>query len=262
MQNTKVCVEHIDFKLTRFKSGFVGENLTLEEYKSLKEEEKIRIQSILWEKNKDWLRWKFQQLNAAWLTVVDGAVVTFSSDINKYPQESDVLNICRKKGKFPFIFVNEQLLIIEERSSDWPRTKKQDDYYPTVEIQISTSRSTSGVKLIADFDSGSFEVYLDMDQLISKSIIPPPFEWEQTQIGEHLGEIYVYYLRPLFIGIVSERKKIRRGEFQVVCVRNWGASPFILINESRTALIGRMIFHKFRPTVVLSFADRMTKIFF
>lgn len=258
-------IGNIDFKLTQFESGFVGENLTLEKFESLEEKEKTEIKSILWEKNRDWLSQKFHQLNAAWLTVIDGEVITFSSDIDKYPQESDVLHICQKKGKFPFIFVNEWFSMIEESSSAWARTTNPldpNDYYPTVEIQISPSRSTSGINLIADFDSGAVEVYLDMDRLISEGLITPPKKWEEVQIGIHLGERYAYFSRSLFIGIVSEERNIRRREFQVRCVRNWDTSPFILINRSRTALVGRRIFHNLKPTVMLNFANRRTEVHF
>jgi hypothetical protein len=67
--------------------------------------------------------------------VVDGEVVASSPNIDEYPQHSDVLNVCEQKGKFPFIFDDERLLLIEESSSPWSATVYATDSYPTVDIR-------------------------------------------------------------------------------------------------------------------------------
>ncbi len=246
----------------RFKSGFIGENLTLEEYSSLNEDEKICLQSTLWEKNGDWITQKFQELNASWITVVDGERYTFSSDIDKYPQRHEILNICEKRKKFPFIFINKGLLAIEETSSKWSKTVYHDDYYPTAEIQISSSISTLKVKITADFDTGADELYVDMDRLISEELMTPASSEEVPDEHQHLGKIYRFYTRHLCVGIVPKKGKIKKVEnFLVFCIRDWGKSPFVSINSNRAALIGRRLFLRIGCSVVLHFANRKTEIY-
>ena len=46
-------------KFTHFSSGFIGENLTLEEYTNLSEEEKFQLQRTLLEANREWIHRKF-----------------------------------------------------------------------------------------------------------------------------------------------------------------------------------------------------------
>jgi len=118
-QNVVVEVKELSlFKPTMFKSGFVGENLTLERYSSLDEGDKILLQTMVWEKNGEWLNNKFEELNAGWVTIINGEVETFSATLDEYPKEPDVLKISKKRGKFPFIFVNNWFLAIEEGSAN------------------------------------------------------------------------------------------------------------------------------------------------
>jgi hypothetical protein len=250
------------FKLTRFKSGFIGENLTLKEYSALDEDKKIQLQSTLWKKNGRWLNNKFEKLNAAWVTIVDGEVETFSSDIDEYPQRDEILDICKKRGKFPFIFINKAFLAIEETSSKWTKTKYINDYYPTVEIQISPLNSTLRLNIIADFDTGARELFIDMGRLISEGLIIPPYPEEVPDVEEHLGETYCFYTRRLSVGIIPERGKINNVEnFTVYCIQNWGRSPFIKINPNRTALVGRRLFIKIKPSIVLNFSTQKTEVY-
>ncbi|MEW6620862.1 MAG: hypothetical protein AB1422_16265 [bacterium] len=248
------------FNPIRFKSGFVGENLTLEKYSSLDEDEKIHLQTTLWEKNGEWLTNKFEELNAAWVTVINGEIETFSSDIDEYPQRGDILDMCQKRGKFPFIFINKTLLTIEESSSKWTKTKYIDDYYPTVEIQAISSNST--LNIIADFDTGTSDLFVDMARLISEGLIASPFPEEVPDTDEHLGENYRFYTKHLCVGIVSERGKIKKvKDFSVYCIRNWGKSPFVKINPNRSALVGRRLFLKIGYSVHLHFSNRKTEIY-
>lgn len=249
------------FRDKQFESGFVGNNLTLKEYESLNETEKMKLQSILLERNGNWLNQKFQELNAVWITVVDGEIETFSSDIDKYPNETDLLEICRKKDKFPFIFINQGLLAIEENSSNWSKTVYSDDYYPTAKILIDSSNSS--LKIAADFDTGTSEIYMDMARLISEGLISKPSSIEVPQRGDHLSKTYWYYVRSLSIGLVSERGNIKKEKvFSVFCVRDWGISPFVKINKFRDVLVGRRLFLKLKPSVVLKFNDQKTEIYF
>lgn len=251
---------HTIFKPTRFKSEFVGENLTLEEYSSLAIDEKMYLKSTLLENNMAWLNQKFQELNAAWITVVNGELITYSSALAEYPQESDVLKICKDKGRFPFVFVNNRFLAIEETSFQWSKTVHPNDYYPTVPIQINSLNLS--LRFIADFDTGAGEIYVNMARLIAEGLIKEPSPVEGIHKNIHLGKNYWYYVKELCVGIVPEKGKIKKEEkFPVVCICNWDRSPFVFINPNRSALVGRNLFLKIGPSVILQFANRKTEIY-
>ncbi|MDI6735759.1 MAG: hypothetical protein QME42_06140 [bacterium] len=241
-------------------SGFVGKNLTLEKFSTLNEDQKIELKSNLWRENKDWLNHKFQELNAAWITVIDGKVKTFSSDIDEFPDESDILKICKDNdSKFPFIFDNPRFLMIEE--SHWSETIYPDDYYPTVPIQIKSPTSTKIRNYIADFDTGSSEIHMNRELLISEGLICIS-ETDDIDSNTHLGKNYAYCRKKFYVGIVTEKDEIKQTELSVVCVKDWGESPFVEINTSRLVLVGRRLFQKIKAIVLLDFTGhRKTKIY-
>lgn len=249
-----------EVKLTRFESGFVGENLTLEEYESLDEDKKVWLQSTLWKENETWITQKLQELNAAWIAVVNGEVERYSADLAEYPQEPDILEIYEKRGKFPFIFINKGLLAIEEGSSGWSRTVYPDHHYPTAEIQIESSHLT--LRLTADFDTGSSELYANMDLLIYEGLILHSRR-DVPDIGKHLGNTYRFYVKLLCVGIVSENSKVKvkkEKKFPVICVLDW--TPFMKINKDRQALVGRTLFLKLKPSILLKFKEKKTEVHF
>jgi hypothetical protein len=93
---------------------FVGENLTLEEHEQLPLKERAMLKRRLKEQNYQWLQAKFSALDAAWLVIVDGQVIASGKSLKDKPRQPQVLEICRQTGKFPFIFVNDKFITIEE----------------------------------------------------------------------------------------------------------------------------------------------------
>jgi hypothetical protein len=246
-------------KFTTFPSGFVGENVTLEEYTSLSQEEKFQLQCALLDANSAWIRRRFQQMGAAWIMVIDGEVVASSPDIDEYPQESDVLRICQQQGVFPFIFDDERLLLTEESASPWSATVYPTDTYPTVEIEV---RSTGlGLRLAADFDTGALEVFVDLERLQAEGVIQL-FPTEVPSPGFHLNRMYRRFRRTLSIGLVAADGTVRRSSLSVVCVQNWSNCPFTTINPNRLALVGRRLLQRLQPTVILRFAHQVTEVGF
>ena len=219
-------------KFTHFSNGFIGENLTLEEYTNLSEEEKFQLQCTLLEANREWIHRKFQQIDAAWIMVVDGEVVASSSDIDKYPQESDVLKVCQQKGKFPFIFDDERRLLIEESSSPWSPTVYANDTYPTAWIEVSSAGSS--LNLVADLDTGAMEIFVGLRKLQSAGLIQL-LPTDVPSRGFHLNQTYRRFRRRLSIGLVAEDGTVRSSSFSVVCVQDWSNSPFVAINPNRGA---------------------------
>jgi hypothetical protein len=128
---------------------FVGENLTLEEYERLSPEERGSLQWRLKEQNHQWLQEKFAALNAAWLVVVDGKVTASGTSLEDKPRQPQILEICQRAGKFPFVFVNDKFIVIEESASAWHTTTRVGDYYPTLPVKLGAVSGVAG-----DFDTG------------------------------------------------------------------------------------------------------------
>jgi hypothetical protein len=114
---------------------FVGENLTPEEYEKLTLQERGMLQWRLQMQNHFWLEKTFLKLNAAWLVVVNGQVIASGKSLKNLPMQPQVRRICRRTGKFPFIFVNDKFITIEEIISSWSKTKQAGDYYPTLQVR-------------------------------------------------------------------------------------------------------------------------------
>jgi len=78
--------------------------------------------------------------------------------------QPQIAEICRRTGKFPFVFINKAFMTIEESASAWHETNAPGDIYPTLPITLS---STSGrVNLIGDFDTGAARNFVDYDFLV------------------------------------------------------------------------------------------------
>ena len=248
-------------KSAPFHSGFRGDNLAPGMYTTLAMDLKMQIQRALLEANREWIRERLREKRAAWIAVVDGEVVDFSPDLDKYPQESDIQRICQTKGKFPFIFVNDRLMVAEESSSPWSKTEPScfppDDFYPTVRIEVSRMGLTSGT-LPADLDTGAFPVFFNLEvlrslELFRESVSDVPNQPE--------GERYWYVNRTFSIGLLAEDGAWRTAPIvSVACVLDWESTRFVAQNPSRVALVGRELLNKLRPTVTLRFSDKVTEV--
>ena len=112
------------------KLPFVGQNPSFDPNRNASLKEQAAIKRQLKSDNRDWLSQHFRDLLAAWLMVVDGQVLTFGAALDDYPTSEQILEVCHRTGKFPFI--NEKALAIEESTSLWHPTKERHDAYPTV----------------------------------------------------------------------------------------------------------------------------------
>ncbi len=108
---------------------FVGENLTLDEYERLSPKERGMLQRRLKEQNHLWLKNKFSELKAAWLVVVDGEVIDWGKSLKNLPLAKQNVEVSHHTGKFPFVFINDDLMAIEESKSAWHATNDPGDYY-------------------------------------------------------------------------------------------------------------------------------------
>lgn len=96
---------------------FIGENLPFETIEKLSIKERGALQRSLKEQNKAWLREKFTTLNALWVMVLDGQVKAWGKNMKDYPQPEQIMETCQSTGKYPFIFINDDRMAIEESAS-------------------------------------------------------------------------------------------------------------------------------------------------
>jgi hypothetical protein len=236
---------------------FVGENLTPEEYKKLTLQERGILQWRLQMQNHFWLEKTFSKLNAAWLVVVDGHVITSGRSLKNLPMQPQVRRICRRMGKFPFIFVNDKFIAIEEIVSSWSKTKQTGDYYPTISVTLRSA--SNAIDVVGDFDTGASHTFVGYDFLAAQNVIQP--EPEDYPIASlHLSQRFTYVAKWLQVELPSNSDETRNLIARVFCVSNWRLSPFVDVNPNRTALIGRDIMLELKPNLRLDFEKRQTEI--
>jgi len=236
---------------------FIGDNLTLEEYEKLTIQERGMLQWRLQLQNRFWLKETFAKLKNAWIVVVDGQVIASGKSLKNLPMPPQVRRICRRTGKFPFIFVNDKFITIEEIASPWSKTNQTGDYYPTLPL---TLRSTSNVvDVVGDLDTGASHAFFDYDFLAAQNIIQPEVE-DYPIISSHLNQRFIYIAKWLQVELPSNSGETRNLIARVFCVSNWRSSPFVTVNPNRIALIGRDILLELKPNLRLDFEERQTEI--
>jgi hypothetical protein len=92
---------------------FVGEHLTLEQYRRLSLSERGALKRQLKQQNREWLEKTFSALRAAWIMVMGGEIVAHGASLKDYPSTEKIREIGTRSGKRPFIFVNDFFLLIE-----------------------------------------------------------------------------------------------------------------------------------------------------
>jgi len=85
---------------------------------------KLRLKN----QNREWLLQKFKALRVAWLMVIDGQITASGKTLSDYPTPEQLLEVCHRTGKFPFLFINDELMAIEESGSVWHVTTAPEDF--------------------------------------------------------------------------------------------------------------------------------------
>jgi len=236
---------------------FVGKNLTLEEYERLSPKERGMLQQRLKDQNHLWLQEKFSALRAAWLVVVDGEVIASGKSLKQLPLAPKNVELSRQTGKFPFVFINDDFMAIEENVSAWHVTNEPEDYYPTLPVTLSSDSKT--VEIVGDFDTGASHTFVDYDFLVVKNLLQPEVG-DYYEISRHLSQSYHYVAKSFRFQLSSKAGKIHAFDAMIYCVPDWRASPFVKINPDRIALIGRDLLLALKPKVLLDFEKRRTEI--
>jgi hypothetical protein len=236
---------------------FVGENLTLDEYERLSPKERGMLQWRLKEQNHLWLKNKFSELKAAWLVVIDGEVIDWGKSLKNLPMARQNVEVSQRTGKFPFVFINDDLMAIEESNSAWHATNDPGDYYPTLPVTLSSASNV--VELVGDFDTGSSGTFVDYDFLRDRNLIQPEVG-DYYEISRHLNQSFHGVAKSLRFKLSSKTGETFAFEAMIYCVSDWQTSPFVKINPDRVALVGRDLLLTLKPMILLDFNERQTEI--
>jgi hypothetical protein len=237
---------------------FVSANVSLAQYDAWSPEERFQYLNNAKKINANWIKKHFQDLRAAWLMVIDGQVIAHGASIQQLPQEQGFDALCEKHGKYPFVFFNPRLFMIEEASA-WHNTVEPDDAYPTVSVKLQGVRAA--LDLVADFDTGAMDSYFDFDLRVRHGLLTQgPRDYEDESV--HLGKNFRFITKPLWFSVEDKGGNSKKVGFFAFCIKNWHSTSFVAINPTRTALVGRSLFFKLAPVVHLDFANRQTEIEF
>jgi hypothetical protein len=207
-----------------------------------------------------WIDHQLKARRAKWMLVCGGEILDASPKFIEYPAPEKLMTIGKDRGLIPFVFIYTPL--IEE--SSWSDLQDS-DYYPTLPMTVGRFGAKSekiisdGVTIEADFDTGSPELLLDYDQMVSNGVIGA-IPIKQAHHRPHLGEFYPCHLLPIAIGITDDNGQTLTKDIGALFVRNWRQSPLCLVNPSREALAGRNLLFEFPLRVVLDGEKKTTQI--
>jgi hypothetical protein len=234
--------------------------LPFDDYLAMSREERDAIALRAYQTLGPWIDAELNRLGAEWMLVCDGEVIESSPTLKDYPSREKLMQIGQQRGLVPFVFVKAPL--IEE--SGWS-TLAGDDFYPTIRLTVAASGANtqqlpaSGEEFVADFDSGSPNLFMDYDRMLASQIIDDQ-PVDQAHFRSHLGQVYRYHVLSLLIGAWSEDGLVKAREFSALCVRDWRQSPLCLVNSDREALAGRNLLIEFPLRLELDGARRVTRI--
>jgi hypothetical protein len=231
-----------------------GENSTWDEWQRMSEEERQATMDELEQRNRVWLEWMRQTLQAEWLLVVDGKIVRYGASWNEYPSDDALEALIQQLGKVPLLFAADPL--IEETA--WSPTRYPDDFYPTLSVTFQ-GLAGQGITLVADFDTGSRHTFADADLLQRQGVIHllPTTLWA---VSWHLNRSFRYTPKSLIVILTAADGTQKTASQTILCVRNWQQSPFVAVNPNRTALIGRSLCLAMQAKITLDFAQQVTSV--
>jgi len=236
--------------------NFKGENAELQEYLSWTDDRQEQYQSDAENLNAKWSGKKMRDLNAMWLIVIDGKVVASGYTLRTFPFEEEFDALCEKTGKYPFVLFGPLMLAIEE-TRVWHSTVAPNDSYPTIRVNVKTDKSE--LELEADFDTGAMDTYLDFSIFKQQGAMALT-ETNLKKHSSHLGRKYSYTAKSIWLEVKDKNEHQRRIRTNAICVENWRNSPFVIINPTRVALVGRDTMLGLQPMILLDFAKRQTTV--
>jgi hypothetical protein len=110
----KRATKKIDKAATGSGRTFQSQNPRLQEYLKLSEEQQLEVWQAARQQNLDWLTRTFTALQAGWIMVIDGEVTRYGASLGDFPSDEELTRIEHESGKFPFVFLSDDLLAVEE----------------------------------------------------------------------------------------------------------------------------------------------------
>lgn len=239
--------------------SFLSSNISMAEYETLPQNEKLHYQDEAEKLNQEWVRQQLEKYQAKWLMVVDGQAVSHGKDLDDYPEDLDFFALCERLGKYPFIFFSPSVFVIEESITQWHDTDDPADAYPALAIKISENNTALATE--ADLDTGAVECYCSAELLLKHNVILPDTK-RFLKTSRHLSQPYAYFSLRLWVELLDQNGESRRRRTTMICVADWKNSPFVAINPRRTFLLGRKLLLHLRPRVTLDFDARPSEVQF
>jgi len=234
--------------------------IPFETYINLPEDERAAIAFRAYKVLDRWIDQELKARRAKWMLVCGGEILASSPKLLEYPSREKLMALGKKSGLIPFVFIYKPL--IEE--SSWS-VIDDSDCYPTLSIMVgrfgiaASKLFSEGVMVEADFDTGSPDLLLDYDQMVSNDVIDT-IPIDQDHFRPHLGEFNRSVLVPITVGVTDTNGQIVTLELGAVFVRNWRRSSLCLVNPSREALAGRNLLLEFPLKLELDGEKKTTQV--
>ncbi len=235
---------------------FRSVNVSVAQYEAWSSEERFQYLNEAEQFNQRWVEKQLHDLRAAWLMVIDGEVIAHGKTIHTLPQENEFEALCARSEKYPFVFFNPRLFMIEE-STAWVQTSEPDDFYPTLALCLRGAHNEA--TLVADFDTGAMDAFFDFDVLSEHRLVTVGArDYERQSV--HLGKSFRFLTKPLWFSLKDENGNSQEAAGFAFCIKDWHNSPFVAINSNRSALIGRSLLLQIAPLIHLDFASKQTLV--
>ncbi|MBN1607043.1 MAG: hypothetical protein JW940_10445 [Polyangiaceae bacterium] len=215
----------------------------LGQYRGLSTRERLEIVRRAGAIARDRVDEELRRRGAAWIVLLGDRVVAESTEIGTCPTAEDVLALGQEEDRVPFLF---EAPLVEEvpTASRWAPIGAA-DAYPTVPLTINAEQ------LDADLDTGSHGTFLDARFLSLEA--PTWFE------GRHLGQVFHWSPGRARLALRAAADPVEL-DLPARFVADWSASPFVRINASRLALVGRDLLRAFGLRVPLASPEQTTTV--
>ena len=70
--------------------------------------------------------------------VIDGEVTRYGVSLGDFPDDEELTRIEHASGKFPFVFLSDDLLAAEEHTAGWAALVAAGDFYPNPGLTLGS----------------------------------------------------------------------------------------------------------------------------
>jgi hypothetical protein len=183
-----------------------------------------------------------------WVVFCGDRVVRGSSSNRRFPDFEQKLEISQEYGRTAFTYTSR--IESEEREA----TGDLLDHYPRVAFRV-VGRSGSHFAPM-DFDTGTNRTLIaDVTTEVDPLSIP------ETDV--HFNMRYTYWVNRKSIRIKAledDEADAVDVELPVAVVKDWGMSPWVLVNPQRLGLLGRDVFAETDVAILIRSVDERRKV--